>query len=403
MMPVLDGPATLAAPARGPRHRRHPGRVPDREGHRFGSGAPQGAGGGGRAHQALRPHDPGARAAGRARPSLDRLLGRRLARAARARTCARRSGRMDDPSACWTSCTRRRRRAGPCRSCGAASTPSPAPGRPTASPRSRRWACEAARRCRAVGAGPGRASDLTDWREVVTPCDASSPAARRARRRTGPRAPTPSSVPLSTRLRRPGGRPRSERRSRAPSKPGGLAVRGVAGLEARPRPRWTRACRTRLVMDAAGDGCGFALVERAARAAGRRPARRSRRRLAGGFLDKVEAIHCGADGYFEKPVDWKALMRRLQHLLEREPAGAGADPVRGGRPPAGRVRAARSWSRRGYEVRGLRRPDALRGRAGRVPARPRADGHPAARRSAATTSCATCARTSATPPCPSSS
>lgn len=35
-----------------------------------------------------------------------------------------------------------------------------------------------------------------------------------------------------------------------------------------------------------------------------------------GFLDKVEAIHCGADGYFEKPVDWKALMRRLQHLLE---------------------------------------------------------------------------------------
>jgi diguanylate cyclase (GGDEF)-like protein len=36
----------------------------------------------------------------------------------------------------------------------------------------------------------------------------------------------------------------------------------------------------------------------------------------GGFLDKVEAIHGGADGYFEKPVDWKALMRRLQHLLE---------------------------------------------------------------------------------------
>ena len=36
-----------------------------------------------------------------------------------------------------------------------------------------------------------------------------------------------------------------------------------------------------------------------------------------GFLDKVEAIHCGADGYFEKPVDWDALMRRLLHLLER--------------------------------------------------------------------------------------
>ena len=36
----------------------------------------------------------------------------------------------------------------------------------------------------------------------------------------------------------------------------------------------------------------------------------------GGFLDKVEAITSGADGYFEKPVDWKALLRRLQHLLE---------------------------------------------------------------------------------------
>jgi diguanylate cyclase (GGDEF)-like protein len=36
----------------------------------------------------------------------------------------------------------------------------------------------------------------------------------------------------------------------------------------------------------------------------------------GGFMDKVEAIHGGADGHFQKPVDWKALMRRLQHLLE---------------------------------------------------------------------------------------
>jgi diguanylate cyclase (GGDEF)-like protein len=36
----------------------------------------------------------------------------------------------------------------------------------------------------------------------------------------------------------------------------------------------------------------------------------------GGFMNKVEAIHGGADGYFEKPVDWKALMRRLQHLLD---------------------------------------------------------------------------------------
>ena len=35
-----------------------------------------------------------------------------------------------------------------------------------------------------------------------------------------------------------------------------------------------------------------------------------------GFLDRLEAIHGGADGYFDKPVDGKALLRRLQHLLE---------------------------------------------------------------------------------------
>ena len=42
-----------------------------------------------------------------------------------------------------------------------------------------------------------------------------------------------------------------------------------------------------------------------------------------GFLDKVEAARCGADGYFEKPLDWGALWRRLQQLRERrtqEPA-----------------------------------------------------------------------------------
>lgn len=36
-----------------------------------------------------------------------------------------------------------------------------------------------------------------------------------------------------------------------------------------------------------------------------------------GFLDKVQAIHCGADGYFEAPVDWETLMTRLRYLLDR--------------------------------------------------------------------------------------
>ncbi len=42
-----------------------------------------------------------------------------------------------------------------------------------------------------------------------------------------------------------------------------------------------------------------------------------------GFLDKVEAIRCGADGFFEKPVDWDAFKRRFAGLLERnKPAQA---------------------------------------------------------------------------------
>jgi len=43
-----------------------------------------------------------------------------------------------------------------------------------------------------------------------------------------------------------------------------------------------------------------------------------------GFVDKVDAMRCGADGYVEKPIDWPTLIRRLQHLLTR----AKVDPVR---------------------------------------------------------------------------
>lgn len=40
----------------------------------------------------------------------------------------------------------------------------------------------------------------------------------------------------------------------------------------------------------------------------------------GGFEDRVEAIHCGADGYFVKPVDAHALLQRLRYLLDRDRA-----------------------------------------------------------------------------------
>ncbi|MEO8431260.1 MAG: response regulator [Acidobacteriota bacterium] len=40
----------------------------------------------------------------------------------------------------------------------------------------------------------------------------------------------------------------------------------------------------------------------------------------GGFANRVEAIHSGADGYFRKPIDSEALHRRLRYLLDRERA-----------------------------------------------------------------------------------
>jgi diguanylate cyclase (GGDEF)-like protein len=41
-----------------------------------------------------------------------------------------------------------------------------------------------------------------------------------------------------------------------------------------------------------------------------------------GFVDKVEAIRCGADAYFEQPVNWELFSRRLRQLLERSKAEA---------------------------------------------------------------------------------
>jgi diguanylate cyclase (GGDEF)-like protein len=35
------------------------------------------------------------------------------------------------------------------------------------------------------------------------------------------------------------------------------------------------------------------------------------------FMNRVDAIHCGADAYFEEPVQGESLVRRLEHLLER--------------------------------------------------------------------------------------
>ncbi len=36
------------------------------------------------------------------------------------------------------------------------------------------------------------------------------------------------------------------------------------------------------------------------------------------FVDKVEAIHCGAEGLFQKPLDWEEFARHLVRLMERD-------------------------------------------------------------------------------------
>jgi diguanylate cyclase (GGDEF)-like protein len=70
------------------------------------------------------------------------------------------------------------------------------------------------------------------------------------------------------------------------------------------------------------DGSGYELVERIRATPG---AEATVVLLVGGaatVLDRVEAIHCGADGLFEKPLDAEAVGRRLQQLVERADAAA---------------------------------------------------------------------------------
>jgi diguanylate cyclase (GGDEF)-like protein len=92
------------------------------------------------------------------------------------------------------------------------------------------------------------------------------------------------------------------------------------------RPLSTRAAASQalgqslpdaLIVEAAlGDGSGYDVIDQLRALPGGEAVPVFVLGPRGGFMDKVQAIHGGADGYFEKPVDWKALMRRLQHLLD---------------------------------------------------------------------------------------
>lgn len=72
------------------------------------------------------------------------------------------------------------------------------------------------------------------------------------------------------------------------------------------------------------DGSGYEFVERIRSLPGGESLAILMAGDASGFASRVDAIHCGADGYFDRPVDENALMRRLEHLLER----ARTDPPR---------------------------------------------------------------------------
>jgi diguanylate cyclase (GGDEF)-like protein len=97
----------------------------------------------------------------------------------------------------------------------------------------------------------------------------------------------------------------------------GLAARGVASKAEALKVLEHRLPAGLIVDIGLPDGSGYELVSAVrARPGGDGPAIMIVSALAG-FLDKVEALHCGADGFFEKPVDWDLLVRRLVDLLDR--------------------------------------------------------------------------------------
>jgi diguanylate cyclase (GGDEF)-like protein len=66
------------------------------------------------------------------------------------------------------------------------------------------------------------------------------------------------------------------------------------------------------------DGNGYELSEQLRQLpGGDRPVIIIVSRLSG-FVDKVRAIHCGADAYFEKTANWERMVARLRFLLEKQ-------------------------------------------------------------------------------------
>ena len=93
-----------------------------------------------------------------------------------------------------------------------------------------------------------------------------------------------------------------------------------------------------------------------------------------GFVDKVEAIRCGADAYFEQPCRLGALHASAPAAPRAKPDGGATRPLRRGRPRSRRLRQVRP---RVGGIRGqdLLRPGAFRGGGDRLHARSRPHGH----------------------------
>jgi diguanylate cyclase (GGDEF)-like protein len=180
---------------------------------------------------------------------------------------------------------------------------------------------EAERRCTAVGAGPAVASDLASWREAVRGLRREIAAADPKGAPHSEAASGHSERPLPSVLVVQDDAAEREALVRALGQES-FAVRAAATVDGAAGALGARLPDV-LIIDASGDpAAAFALVERLrAQPGGDRPVVLVVARH-GGVLDRVEAIHCGADGHFTKPLDLVALVRRLRFLLEREGAEA---------------------------------------------------------------------------------
>lgn len=97
----------------------------------------------------------------------------------------------------------------------------------------------------------------------------------------------------------------------------GLVTARAAGL-AEALAQVEHALPAGLITDVAlPDGSGYDLVRRVRALPGGRAVAILVVRAESDFMDKVEAIHSGADGYAVKPLELETMAERLQHYLER--------------------------------------------------------------------------------------